>query len=73
MDQIENMPNIDIPTLRRPVTGHMVGPTDQFNRIRYLDMRALANNLQRTKRELEDSHNNWKKNGIPLAWKVTRF
>ena len=70
LDRIENMPNLDIKPLRRPVNGNMVGLTDEYNRIRYLDMKALADNLRLTKRELEDSRNNWKRDGIPLAWKV---
>ena len=65
------MPNLDVPPLRRPVNGNMIGPTDQFDRVRYLDMKALANDLRLTKRELEDSNNNWQQSGIPLAWKVS--
>ena len=70
LDQIENMPSLDVPCLRKPRFGGLAGPIDQYNRKRYLDMTALSQNLVLTKRLLEDSENNWSKNGIPLAWKV---
>ena len=70
MDQIEHMPNLDVPCLRRPRLGELSGPIDQYNRTRYLDMAALSHNLVLTKRLLEDEGNNWSKDGIPLAWKV---
>ena len=70
MDQIENMPNLDVPCLRKPRFGDLTGPVDQYNRKRYLDMAALTHNLVLTKRLLEDESNNWSKDGIPLAWKV---
>ena len=70
LDQVENMPSLDVPCLRKPRTGALVGPVDQYNRIRYLDMATLSHNMVLTKKRLEDENNNWSKDGIPLAWKV---
>ena len=71
LDQVSNAPNLTLPPLRRPVSGTLVGPIDQYNRLRYLDMTALATNLRLTKRELEDKNKTWNRDGIPLAWKVS--
>ena len=71
LDQVTNAPNLTLPPLRRPVSGTLIGPIDQYNRLRYLDMKALATNLRLTKRELEDKNKTWNRDGIPLAWKVS--
>ena len=72
LDMIENGPSVDIPTLKRPEhDGPLEGPVSQYRRVRYLDMDAIAANLRTTVRMLEDSSNNWKKNGIPMKWKVS--
>lgn len=72
LDQVENeMPSLDIPTLKKPRTGALVGPVDQYNRIRYLDMATLSHNMVLTKKRLEDANNTWSKDGIPLAWRVS--
>ena len=67
---MDNMPSLDVPCLRKPRSGALVGPVDQYNRIRYLDMATLSHNMVLTKKRLEDENNNWSKDGIPLAWKV---
>ena len=71
LDQVENMPSLDVPCLRKPRFGELSGPVDQYNRKRYLDMATLTQNLVLTKRLLEDEDKSWSKNGIPLAWKVS--
>ena len=71
IEQVATAPNLSLPPLRRPVSGTLIGPTDQYNRLRYLDMKALATNLRLTKRELEDENKTWNRDGIPLAWKVS--
>lgn len=68
---IETGPSIDIPTLRRPALDRpLVGPVQQYRRTRFLDMDCIAANLRTTVRLLEDSTHDWKKEGIPMKWKV---
>ena len=68
---IENGPSIDVPTLQRPaLDAPLSGPVQQYRRTRFLDMDCIAANLRTTVRLLEDSTNNWKKEGIPMKWKV---
>ena len=74
LDMVENGPSVDVPTLKRPIhDGPLEGPVSQYRRVRYLDMDAIAVNLRTTVRMLEDESNNWKKDGIPMKWKVNTY
>ena len=68
---VENGPSVDVPTLKRPShDGPLDGHVQQYRRTRFLDMDCIAANLRTTVRMLEDSSNNWQKEGIPMKWKV---
>ena len=68
---VENGPSVDVPTLKRPAhDGPLEGPVQQYRRTRFLDMDCIAANLRTTVRMLEDSSNNWQREGIPMKWKV---